>query len=259
MPHPNKVWIDEGKPVPGGRKPLKATLRVRDQRTRKSTRESEEEEDQSEDEAEGTLYSGKRGEQEAIRSFNRKVRNMDPPKPYDGQLYDSINGSEVDPSFFYMPRDAPLIRRGHMDRRAKWDGDLLNFQQAYMALYSWALGTGMAYMFDKQFLAAYAEHGWGEARNNTDQAISTAQFRVDQEALYGAIMGSFNGSQVGQRYLIKWGQPSGNGPPNEPMVLYDCLQDFNSDRNKQHKIVKLSETINQAMFTKNYPGGLRGK
>jgi hypothetical protein len=42
------------------------------------------------------------------------------------------------------------------------------------------------------------------------------------------------------------------------MVLYDCMQDFNSDRNKQHKILKLSETINQATFKKNYPGGLRG-
>jgi hypothetical protein len=81
----------------------------------------------------------------------------------------------------------------------QWNGEPKTFDNYAFNLSGWAMQSGMGYLFETDFVHAYHEGDWAEAKY-VAKVVTDAQFKQDNTVLYGALMSSTHNRA--RRYLL---------------------------------------------------------
>ncbi len=142
--------------------------------------------------------------------------------------------------------DRKVIRRSRLDQSVKWKGNDSNFPAYEHTIEGWMDQNGMGYMNRPEFVKAYRQYGWKEARFIAI-SISTEQFQLDNEILFGALRSS--AQQRGIRYVEKYLDT------RDGLAVWLKFKDvFGGDNNLSLKIGRLQSELDKP-YTDDYPGG----
>jgi Reverse transcriptase (RNA-dependent DNA polymerase) len=139
-----------------------------------------------------------------------------------------------------------INRRSKLDQSVKWNGTDVTFPNYEHVIEGWMDQNGMGYMNRPEFVKVYKDDGWDEAKYLAI-AVSTEQFSLDNEILFGALRSS--AQQRGLRYVEKYLDT------RDGLKVWLKFKDiFGGDNNLSLKISRLQSELDTP-YTESYHGG----